>query len=214
MRLRVTVAMLLIMSFSASADSIDDYKAKRDGVSVEQLKIDRLQAQVDSLNEKLKAAGDKIASLSSELDKSKLETARLQGELRAAQPKLPADKPSGKAGQDDSSIVNVPQMEATGQDYDKKYVKMLGVTIHGVESASWTDGLPEGTEKSFIHAFVRDEEGRAYMGVFANREHFGKQLTSVRAGDKFNIKGLVVRLNDPNKTYGIICSDIELVSAK
>ena len=170
MRLPITIALLLIMSISANGDSIDDYKAKREGKDSQEVATSRMQEAIADLQVKLKdaisrvdAADAKLRRLTGDNINLVAENARLSALL--GQSKKPDANP------EQVKEIRLAHIAIMGDTLCDKSVRLKNVTfvrptnshvsnLWGVRSAD-ADSSPPRYAKAMVYGGAEDMRLRA-----------------------------------------------------
>jgi exonuclease VII large subunit len=226
----ISVAMWVGGTRPASADAIDEAEAKRRGVSVERIQLDHAKEQITSLQSKIDALQKQLAEASTRIDAQRVELLNARTDTEASKKDLAAAKsevakltPGNALASAESPEVNTARLETTGEKYENKVVRMIGVKFNDVDNSS-VDLLPGITLASnglvsridtrelekWIGLSIVDKEGKLFLHVYALKAEYGEILVTLKRGRRINLQGTVVALDQPG-WYGLVCSKIEIV---
>ena len=200
-------------------ESSTDLAALRAIVANQREQIATLKGKMDRLaavNSDMVAKDKLIESLQSTV-------AQLQTSLAATQSKLDVLTPSNQLTKDEKPIVSTAQLENLGERFEGKAVKMLGVSFSDA-SNTWVSSLPGITlssnglisrvDSSQMEKWIgfngRDSSGAFFQYFFASKDTYGDLIVSLKAGQKINVSGTVLKLDHPG-WYGLVCTRIEVV---
>ena len=216
MKLHFLVGLLVLMTSGALADSIDDAEAKRRGITVETLQLERYKTLNADLQVKLAALQLENATLKKQVD-------QLKANIEDLSKKLAIITPSNDLAADGTDEITVTKLETMGEKYENKIVKMtdLGFIKADNESLDLLPGITISDNglisrvntremENWIGFMVSDSNGRLFQRVYAYKKDYGELIVGLKRGQKINVRGVVLGLSNAG-WYGLICTKIEVV---
>jgi hypothetical protein len=208
---RLAICLLFLLPLYALGDSIDDAEAKKRGVPVQQIQLENAQARVAELTKQVDALKTQLRAAQADAEVQRKTAEKLRADLQTANARLEQLTPANKLATGATPEVTAPQLEATGEKYVQKTVRMVGVAFKAADNDFVTN---VNSADPLIGFSVVDRDGVQYLFAFASKNRYADLIVGLKRGQKLNLEGLVVRLNTGGLDwYGLICSKIEIAEA-
>jgi len=175
----IMIFLLVLMDSVAFADSIDDAEAKKRGVPVQQIQLERTTAQINDLQLKLTAAVAENAVLKKQIE-------QLNAKITEQAKQLALVMPSNDLPADGVVEVTAAMLETMGEKYANKTVKMIGLKFSETDNDN-LDVLPGITIASngivsrvdvrqmekWIGFDANDSNGKFFQRFYASKKDEG-----------------------------------------